>query len=74
MAKCKTFYSDDNRTNYEMHDLEIKSFLEELETNGHTFININTISFGRNNGYVDRFRTEITYMENPTRTVIVEKV
>lgn len=72
MAKIKTFYGNED---YSMKfDLEVSNFLDELEKNGHTFISLNTIAFGKYSGYVNSFRTEILYQENQTRTVISGKL
>ena len=70
MVKYKTFYSSD--IHYDAHDSKVKLFLEELEEHGHTFLKLNTDSFGTST-HVDKFRTEIIYLENPTRKVIFEK-
>ena len=71
MAKCKIFYA--NETKRLELDSKVEHFLDELETNGHTFISMNAISYGKNQNYIDEFRTEIIYIQNPTRKVIVEK-
>lgn len=72
MLKHKTFYGHELRTRE--HDDGIQKFLDTLSENGHTFISINTISYGTDKGYTDKFRTEIAYRENPTRKVILEKI
>ena len=72
MAKCKILYG--HAFDKERIDLEIEKFLHELEINGHTFLHMNTISFGGNKSYIDEFRTEIIYQENNTRKVIIEKL
>lgn len=54
------------------HEKEISNFIENLSKEGHTFVSIDSVSYGRfepNN----RIRTIIVYIENPTRKVIVEK-
>jgi hypothetical protein len=71
MAKCKVFYSNQSGKIY--HDRSVSEFLETLETDGHTFLNMNTIVYGTSKEYMDEFRTEIIYIENQTRQVIVEK-
>jgi hypothetical protein len=55
------------------HDDEISKFIEHLSKQGHTFINMSSVSYGRfeNN---NRIRTIIIYFENPTRNVIFEKL
>ncbi len=55
MAKCKVFYNNEN--NRAHHDGEIDKFLAELESNGHTFLSINTISFGERQNFMDELRT-----------------
>lgn len=71
MAKCKIFYACESRRS--QLDEDVRKFLNELEENGHTFLSMNTISYGERTGYVDHFRTEIVYQENHTRKVLVEK-
>ena len=72
MAKIKTFYGKEDYCI--KFDLEVSQFLDELETNGHTLISLNTIAFSKYSGYMDSFRTEIVYKENQTRTVLSEKL
>jgi hypothetical protein len=71
MIRYKVFHAhcDDRHT----HDDNVKTFITELCESGHTFINTNTVVYGSHQGLMNRFRTEITYKENPTRKVLVEK-
>lgn len=71
MAKYKTFYG--HYDDYKNYDSAINDFLINLENNGDTLISMNTITYGTSNGYMNRFRTEIIYQENPSRTVLTEK-
>lgn len=75
MIKNQTFYTKIYSYNSEREPLEydkkIQKFIDSLDEEGHTFLSINTISFGvdRPNG----IRTQITYRENEKRNVITEK-
>lgn len=55
------------------HDKAINEFIEQMSKYGHTFINMNSVAYGRF-GETNRIRTIIIYLENPTRKVIVEKI
>jgi hypothetical protein len=72
MVNYKTFYLFDFKSDSDLvsHDDKIKSFIKEISEDGHTFLNVNTTSLG---GVNRSLRTEITYKENHTRKVIVEK-
>jgi len=54
------------------HDKEITDFVESLSKEGHTFINMNSVGYGRYDP-ANRIRTIIVYFENLTRKVLVEK-
>lgn len=54
------------------HEKLISDFIESLSKNGHTFISIDSVSYGRWE-YNNRVRTIIVYLENPSRKVIFEK-
>lgn len=54
------------------HNLEISSFVENISKDGNTFVSIDSVGYGRNE-VTNRIRTIIVYIENPTRTVLVEK-
>lgn len=54
------------------HDKEINKFIENLSLHGNTFINMNSVAYGRFEE-TNRIRTIIIYLENPTRIVLVEK-
>ncbi len=80
MIKNKNIYflapQDEEKDSFDKrllkYDEEIQAFIDLIYMEGHTFMSCNSISFGRfepNN----RIRTVITYKENCTRTVIVEK-
>jgi len=56
----------------DIHDKEISDFIEYISTMGHTFVNMDSVSYGRYDP-TNRIRTIIIYHENPTRTVITEK-
>ena len=72
MIKCEIICS--SNTNYgdalTEYNKKVKSFIENLSIDGHTFIRSNTVVFGREMSY---FRNEIVYRENITREVIFEK-
>ena len=55
------------------HNREISEFIEQLGKDGNTFINMNSVGYGRFES-VDRIRTIIIYIENQTRKVLVEKI
>jgi hypothetical protein len=55
------------------HDKEIDEFIQQLSINGHTFVNMNSVAYGRFEP-ANRIRTIIVYIENPTRKVLVEKI
>ena len=54
------------------HDKEINEFIAQLSNDGHTFIGMNSVAYGRFQ-QSNRIRTIIVYIENSTRQVIVEK-
>jgi hypothetical protein len=62
--------------NFEMerdeHEKQISYFIEYLADEGHTFLNMNSVAYGRFEE-TNRVRTIIVYIENPTRKVLVEK-
>ena len=64
----KRFFEDRER-----HDKEINGFIEQLSNEGHTFINMNSVAYGRYDA-CNRIRTIVIYIENQTRKVIVEKI
>jgi hypothetical protein len=55
------------------HDKEISDFIELLSNEGHTFVNMNSVAYGRFEP-TNRVRTIIIYIENPTRKVCFEKI
>jgi len=55
------------------HDKEISDFIEFLSNEGHTFVNMNSVAYGRFEP-TNRVRTIIIYIENPTRKVCFEKI
>ena len=71
MIKHKAFYTHiDVR---DKHDADIQNFLDDISKEGHTFISINTIAYGKYSDTLNNLRTEIAYKENQTRKVIIEK-
>lgn len=60
-----------NTTEYEQ---SIEKFLNEIIEENHTLISINEVSYGQNGQTTNnRLKTTITYKENQTRKVLVEK-
>ena len=55
------------------HEKEIDDFIQQLSFRGHTFINMNSVAYGRF-GNTNRVRTIIVYFENPSRKIIFEKI
>jgi hypothetical protein len=85
MLKTKIFHffadqhSENNRESVNLyiedrnkHDKEIDDFIQNLSINGHTFVSIDSVGYGRYESS-NRVRTIIVYLENQTRKVIVEK-
>ena len=84
MLKTKTFHfhakdHDDYENHTERfcadrdgHDKEINNFIESISNNGHTFVSMNSVAYGRF-AQSNRIRTIIVYIENQTRQVIFEK-
>jgi len=78
MIKIKTihFLAHEDDSKYvaaiKEHEDEIQKFFILIESEGHTFISMNEVSYGRfkNN---NRTKTTILYRENLVRKVIVEK-
>lgn len=70
--KIKIFYLFNFKTGNELieYDKLLQKFVDKLCDDGHIFISINTIPLG---GSDRNLRTEITYKENHTRNVLVEK-
>ena len=69
MIKCEIIC---NTASYRIkHDLAVKQWLSWLNSEGHTFISMSTITFMESG--LSYLRTEIVYRENITRKVIVEK-
>lgn len=70
--KIETLYLLNFKSESELKqfDKKIQEKLNSLCEDGHLFISINTIPLG---GTDRNLRTEITYKENQTRKVIVEK-
>lgn len=56
----------------EKHDKETNDFIEKISNEGHTFISLNQVAYGRFES-TNRIRTIIVYQENSTRKVITEK-
>lgn len=55
------------------YDKDIQYFIEQISEEGHTFVSINQVAYGRLKGLNNRIRTIIVYFENLTRKVIIEK-
>jgi hypothetical protein len=81
MLKTKIFHfhakEHDNNTpmflkEMERHDVEINKFIEVISEEGHTFITLSQVGYGRYEP-CNRLRTIIVYNENQKRKVIVEK-
>jgi hypothetical protein len=72
MIKCAILIN--TATDSNKHNKEIKDWLDFVNNENHTFINMSTITYNHyptsGHCYV---RTEIVYRENQTRKVIVEK-
>lgn len=68
MIKCEIFSEYIGDVN--AYNEKVKTFVNNISIQGHTFISINTIAYGQN---LNRLRTEIIYRENQTRKVIFEK-
>lgn len=78
MIKLKNIYflayKEDERyfSGIEEYDQDIQNFINFITSEGHTFISINTVSFGRFEN-ANRIRTTITYREEIKRKVLIEK-
>jgi len=72
MIKCEIICSTNVRFGSALDDYnnKVKTFIEQLSIDGHTFISSNIVVFGQEMNY---FRNEIIYRENQTREVIFEK-
>jgi hypothetical protein len=71
MIKYKTFYTNVNYDNNKIdHDKKVSDFINLMLFEGHTFLSTNACPYGVNNSHI---RTEIIFIENQTRRVIVEK-
>lgn len=75
MIKRKVFYGYiHSKESGDLFDTEVDFFLETIiNNNEYQLINYTTQIYGRSKGYMDCIRTEIWYLENPTRKVLTEK-
>ncbi len=53
------------------HDKQLNDFIESISTEGHTFVSINQVAYGRFDK-PNRIRTIVIYFENLTRKVLIE--
>lgn len=75
MIKNKVFYLFSLKSQQDLfeYDKKIQSFIDKICSDGHMFISINTTSLGMAHKSGENLRTQVTYKENYTRKVILEK-
>lgn len=79
MIKVETFHFVANGENFDTFaketnefDGEIQKFITSIEEEGHTFLSMGSVSYGRGSS-TNRIKTEVVYRDNEKRKVMTEK-
>jgi len=80
MIKIETFHFFADGENFDEFlketkefDEKVQEFVFSLEEAGHTFLSMNSVSYGRKN-INNRIRTQVVYRDNEIRKTLTEKI